>query len=80
MPPKLKTPPPERKTNEKIPPLNLKSTKFKTSASPAKEEEKSESKGKKTVKVPSLKLPTRSDRSAGKESKGVLDSLIEEIN
>lgn len=71
----MKSPPVDSK--QKIPPLNLKTTKFKTS--PAKEDEKSDSKSKKN-KVPSLKIPTRSDRSEAKESKGVLDSLIEEIN
>ncbi len=30
--------------------------------------------------VPSLKLPSRTDRSDNKESKGVLDNLISEIS
>mgnify|MGYP000886413804 CR=1 FL=1 len=63
-----------------MPPLNLKSSKSKTSASPLKEDEEKSEHRKVKVNVPSLKLPTRSDRSESKEPRGVLDSLIEEIN
>ena len=65
----------------KIPSLNLKSEKMKDKTSPLREE-KAEGKGgegkeKKKMVVPSLKLPTRSDRSVEKEGQGVLDNLID---
>ena len=52
---------------------------MKTTVSPVKEE-RSESQSKKNPKVPSLKLPSRSDRSEGKGKEGVLDGLLSEIN
>lgn len=60
----------------KIPPLNLKSEKFKAKTSEdQRNDEKSDSKPKKQMIIPSLKLPTRSD-TEGKEPKGVMDSLL----
>jgi hypothetical protein len=42
------------------------------------QEERSDGKAKKLKIVPSLKLPTRSDRSGEKE-RGALDGLLEQI-
>lgn len=63
----------------KVPSLNLKSEKFKTNKTVEdnSQEERSEGKGKKLKVVPSLKLPTRSDRS--EEQRGALDGLLEQI-
>jgi hypothetical protein len=64
----------------KIPALNLKSEKFKTNKTieDSSQEERSDGKAKKLKVVPSLKLPTRSDRSTDKE-KGALDELLDQI-
>lgn len=64
-------PPPQPEPHQsskqpKIPTLNLKADKFKMKTSGDQSEERSESRSKKPNMVPSLKLPTRSDRSEGK--------------
>lgn len=66
---KPKEVPPKKEVVEivkgKVPSLNLKSEKFKTSKTKedVSQEERSDGKAKKLKVVPSLKLPTRSDRS-----------------
>lgn len=65
-----------------MPSLNLKSEKFKTNKTieDTSQEERSDGKGKKLKVVPSLKLPTRSDRSEDKEKeRGALDELLDQI-